>query len=336
MRCAVLPILMGLLLQGCGLIMDAIELIHPEVAHPRDELGLICRHHRLQVGVAVEPFEPFVYPAVWSEHGAWVTGLDVELVRRIASAVSKYCGKQVMPVAHLVHVRDLFLLLNEGKLDFFVSALAYNVPHATATGLGFSTPYFSDAGVGAVTRRPEVAEQVRAAFLRRSADSDLIAARKRALAGLTVAAQESRSPYLYAEANLRGIRLMACETLAAAFDAHDPPADVVLGKQPVLDFLTKHGRGDWQSVLLDNGQPFLLTRELFTVVMAENSFRLQWLINDLLFEMEQSGDLVAMRRRWFEEEYAYAERATTEGLLATVDKAVQSNGHGTCRPGKQL
>ena len=329
-RRTLLPILIGSLLQGCGLLMDAIELIHPEVAQPRDELTVICRHHRLQVGVAVEPFEPFVFPPVWTDQGAWVTGLDIDLVRRIASAVSTRCGVQVMPVVHLVHVRDLFLLLNEGKLDLFVSAVSYNVPHLTITGLGFSTPYFADAGIGAVIRRPEVAEQVRAALHRRSADGEVVASRKNALSGLTVAAQKDRSPYMYADANLRGMRLMACETLAAAFDAQDPAADIILGKLPILKYVTMHGRGDWQLLLLDNAQPFLLTRELFTVVMAETSFGLQWLINDLLFEMEQSDQLASMQRRWFEDEYAYKDRATTEGLLATVEKEGQANGQGRC------
>ncbi len=330
MWCAVATVLIGSLLQGCGLLMDAIERIHPEVAQPRDELTVVCRHYRLQVGVAVEPFEPFVFPAVWTDRGAWVTGLDIDLVRRIASAVSTRCRAQVTPVVHLVHVRDLFLLLNEGKLDLFVSAASYNVPHFSTTGLGFSTPYFADAGIGAVIRRPEVAEQVRSALHRRSADGDIVASRKNALEGLTVAAQKDRSPYMYAQANLSGIRLMACETLAAAFDAQDPAVDVILGKLPILKYVTAHGRGDWQLLLVDNDQPFLLTRELFTVVMAENSFGLQWLINDLLFEMEQSGQLATMRRRWFEDEYAYADRATTEGLLATVEKDVQTNGHGSC------
>ncbi|HKW85978.1 MAG TPA: hypothetical protein VJM82_02815, partial [Nitrospiraceae bacterium] len=117
----------------------------------------------------------------------------------------------------------------------------------------------------------------------------------------------------------------------AAFESQDPPVDVILGKQPILEFMIRHDRPDWQPLVLENGQPFLLTRELFTVVMAEKSFRLQWLVNDLLFQLEQSGRLAAMRRRWFEEDYAYTQRATSEGLLSTAEKGIQANGHGRCR-----
>lgn len=325
-------LVIGSLFQGCGLLMDAIQLIQPVVLGLPNEVDVICRHQRVQVGIAVEAFPPFVFPVVWTDQGPWVTGLDVELVRTITAAVSKHCGgTPVTPVVHLVHVRDLFLLLNEGKIDFFVSALAYNVAHPTATGLGFSTPYFYDAGIGGVTKRPEVVERVRAALHQSSADGDILTARKGALAGLIVAAQESRSPYLYAQANLKDIRLVACDTLSAAFESQDPPVDVILGKQPILDFVIRHYRPDWQALVLENGQPFLLTHELFTVVMAENSFRLQWLVNDLLFQLEQSGRLAAMHRRWFEEDYTYIQRATSEGLLSTAVKDIQANGEGRCR-----
>src|SRR5207249_3262235 len=133
----------GFLLQGCGLFMDAAQLVRPVVPYLPDELDVICQHRRLQVGIGVEPFPPFVFPAVWTDQGTWVTGLDVELVQAITAVLSKHCGgPPVTPVLHLVHVRDLFILLTEGKLDLFLSAAAYNVPHPMATGLAFSTPYY--------------------------------------------------------------------------------------------------------------------------------------------------------------------------------------------------
>jgi len=325
-------LVIGCLLQGCGLLMDAVQLIQPVVPDLPDELDIICRHRRLQVGIAVEPFPPFVFPAVWTDEGPWVTGLDVELVQTITAALSEHCGgPSVTPVVHLVHVRDLFLLLTEGKLDLFVSALTYNVAHPTATGLGFSTPYYYDAGIGGVTRRAEVVGQVRAALRQSSANGQTLATRKGALAGLTVAVQEGRSPHLYATANLKGVRLVVCDTLLAAFESRDPPVDVILGKQPILDFMIKRDRQGWQPLVLENGQLFLLTRELFTVVMAEKNFRLQSLVNDLLFELEQSGRLAEMRRRWFEEDYTYPQRALSEGLLSTASKAFHENEQGMCR-----
>ena len=322
----------GCLLQGCGLLMDAAQLVQPLVPELSDELDVICRHRRLQVGIAIEPFPPFVFPVVWTDQGPRVTGLDIELVQAITAALSKHCGgPPITPILHLVHFRDLFRLLTEGHLDLFVSSVAYNVPHFTSTGIGYSSPYYSDAGIGGITRRPEVVEQVRAALRQPSADGEPLAVRKGALTGLTVAAQESRSPYLYAEENLKGIRLVACDTLFAALESQDPLVDVILGKQPILDFIIKREHQDWRPLVLEDGQPFLLTRELFTVVMAEQSYRLQGLVNDVLFQLEQSGRLAAMHHRWLDEDYAYPQRAMSEGLLSTAEKGIEDSGHGRCR-----
>jgi polar amino acid transport system substrate-binding protein len=327
-----LALVAGSLLQGCGLLYDAAALLKPVGAELYDELDWICQHRRLQVGIAVEPFPPFVFPAVWSEQGPWVTGMDVEVVQAITTALSKHCGgAPVTPVLHLVQFRDLFVLLTEGRLDMFVSAVAYNTPHPTAAGLGFSTPYYYDAGIGGVTRRPEVVERARATLGETSTEEGLLLARKKALTGLTVAVQEGRSPHRYAEAELKEVRLVVCDTLVAALESRDPPVDVVLGKQPIMNFILKRGHQGWQPLLLENGEPFLLTRELFTVVMAENTFRLQSLVNDLLFELEQTGRLEAMRHRWFDEDYDYAQRAISEGLLSTAEKGVKGNEYGRCR-----
>lgn len=327
-----LALVVGSLIQGCGLLYDATALLKPLGAELSDEVDVICQHRRLQVGIAVEPFQPFVFPAVWTDQGPRVTGLDIELTQEITATLSRHCGgPPVTAVPHLVHFRDLFRLLTEGQLDLFVSSVAYNVPHPSATGLAFSTPYYYEGAIGVAARRPDVIEHVRSALREPSPDGNLLAARKKALAGLTVAAQEGRSPYVYAEAELKDIRLVACDTLLAAFESQDPPIDVILTKQPILDFLLRRERKDWQSLVLENGQPFLLTRELYTVVMAEQSFQLQSLVNDLLFQLEQSGRLEAMRRRWVEEDYTYTERAVREGLIATASKAIHRNEQGSCR-----
>jgi polar amino acid transport system substrate-binding protein len=326
-------ITMGHLLQGCGLLMDAAQLVRTVVPGPSDELDVICEHGRLQVGIAIEAFPPFVFPVIWTDQGPRVTGLDIELVQEITRAFSRHCGgSTVTAVPHMVHFRDLFRLLTEGHLDLFVSSVSYNVPHLTASGLGYSTPYYYDAGISGITRRPEVVEQVRAALSQPAADAGLLAARKGALTGLIVAVQEGRSPHLYAEANLKGIRLLLCDTLAAALQFRDPAVDVILGKQPILDYILRKERTmkKWQPLVLENGQPFLLNRELFTVVMAENSFRLQWLVNDVLFELEESGRLAAMRRRWLDEDYVFHERATSEGLLSDMPQSLSPYVAGRC------
>ncbi len=72
--------------------------------------------------MSVEPLRPFVFPAISADEGLRVTGMDVELVRGIAGALSRHCGnREVIPVLRLVRFRDLFVELNEGKLDLFVS-----------------------------------------------------------------------------------------------------------------------------------------------------------------------------------------------------------------------
>ncbi|MGH7258371.1 MAG: hypothetical protein ACREIM_08330 [Nitrospiraceae bacterium] len=44
-------------------------------------------------------------------------------------------------------------------------------------------------------------------------------------------------------------------------------------------------------VTFDGGKPFLLTSANYSVVMAEENYRLRWFVNDVLFELEQSGQL---------------------------------------------
>ena len=311
--------------------MDAAELIAPVVPDLPDEVDVICRHRELKVGISVEPYPPFVFPVVHTTQGSQVTGFDLELVQQIAAGLSKHCnGSAIVAVPHVVHFRDLFRLLTEGQLDLFVSSVAYNVPHLKSAGLAYSAPYYDPTGLSGMARGPEVVEQVQSALSRSGKGS--LERRRKALDGLIVAVQEGRSAHFYAQANLKGVRLLACDSLAAALQAHDPPVDVILGKQPVLDFILKRepkGKS-WRPLVLEDGRPFLLNRELFTVVMSERSFHLHWLVNDLLFELEESGRLAAMQRRWFEEEYAFIDRATSEGLLAVVPPSVDPSSPGRC------
>lgn len=54
-----LLLLAGIFLPGCGLVYDAITMVHPL---SRDELSSICARERLRVGIAVEPFRPSFFP----------------------------------------------------------------------------------------------------------------------------------------------------------------------------------------------------------------------------------------------------------------------------------
>jgi ABC-type amino acid transport substrate-binding protein len=328
---AVLLILAGWL-AGCGLLIDAAELIVP-IPAPSDGVDVVCRHRQLDVGISVEPYPPFVFPVVETSRGVSVTGLDLELVQHLGVALSKYCGgSAIRVVPHVVHFRDLFRLLTDEHLDLFVSSVAYNVPHVKSAGLAYSAPYYPGTGLGAIARGADVAGRIRAAHIGSETGEGSLERRRRSLDGLIVAVQEGRSAQFYAAANLKGARLLLCDSLAGAWQKQDPPVDIILGKQPVLDFVLTHEAElkSWQPVMLEDGRPFLLNREFFTVVMSERSFRLHWLVNDVLFELEESGQLAAMQRRWFEEQYLFTERALTEGLPAVIPTSVNPTAPSRC------
>lgn len=99
--------------------------------------------------------------------------------------------------------------------------------------------------------------------------------------------------------------------------------------------MVRHDQHEWQSVALEDGQPFLLTHELFTVVMAEKSSRLQAMVNDVLLRSEQSGQLARICRRRLVEDYVYAERALTEGLLSTQARVQRGGGRAAGLQGHQ-
>lgn len=317
-----------LLLQGCGLLVDTVQLIYPLTTN---ELDRICRRQQLQVGMAVEPFRPFVFPAVWTDEGARVTGLDAELVRAVSDAFSAQCGAPVVPVLHLVRFRDLFLLLNEGQLDFFVSAVAAGVPSPARAGFAYSIPYFSQGGIGAIAKRPEVLERIQS---RLTADRSEVP-QPSLLDGLTVAVQNHTAAHLYAEANVPSARLLVCDSLPAAFEHADtglpPPIDVILGAHPVLEFMVKTTRRDWRLLARAPEKPLRFTQADYVIVMAEESYALRWFINDVIFRLGETGRLQAMRRRWLDESYAYPRRASTEGLPFDVRKMPAHYAQGTCR-----
>ena len=325
-------IALGYLLQGCGLVFDAVELVRPL---ERDELSAICSRGQLRVGISVEPFRPFVFPAVYTDEGVRVTGLDVELIREVADALTTSCGgqKPVVPTLHLTRFRDLFIEMNEGHLDLFISPIGGNVPGARPAGLWYSNPYFHEGGIGAMVQKPEVAEKVWAQFKRQGGNPDTLAAIQAGLSGLTVAVQKGKTSHLYAEANLKNIRLLICDSLPAAVETKDPRIDVILSKHANLQYVTRHVWPDWRLLMRNDGTPLILTQEQFSIVTSDEHRRLQWFLTNLLFRLEESGRLEQMRRRWLEEDYAPTRRATMEGLPFEVSKVPEHYDQGQCRFG---
>lgn len=324
--------LAGLSLQGCGLVYDALQYVAPVAT---DELDAICRRQRVQVGMAMEPFRPFVFPAIWTDEGSRVTGLDVELVRHIVDALSQQCGRPVTPVLHLVRFRDLFLHLSEGKLDLFVSAVPSNVPVPAWAGFAYSIPYFQHGGLSGITRRTDVAERIRQRFQPPSGASPGMTTGEQVLAGLTVAAQDGTASQHYAAVNLKDSRMVLCDSLPAAFESAelsaDPGIDVILGARPVLEYMVTRVKKDWQLLARADGKPFFLTRTQYAVVMSEESYRLRWFVNTVIFRLDESGQLERMRVRWLDEPYAFPRRAAVEGLPFDVEKMVSQYSQGECR-----
>jgi ABC-type amino acid transport substrate-binding protein len=324
-------VLAGLLLQGCGLVYDALQYVAPVAA---DELDAICRRQRVQIGMAAEPFRPFVFPAIWTDEGSRITGLDVELVRHIVVALSQQCGRTVTPVLHLVRFRDLFLHLSEGKLDLFVSAVPSNVPVPAWDGFAYSIPYFEHGGLSAITRRPDVAERVRQRALPLPDGTSNLNVGREILAGITVAVQRGTASEHYAAANLQAGLVVVCDSLPAAFESAETPADqeidVILGAKPVLEYMVTRVKKDWRLIARADGKPIFLTRWHYAVVMAEGSYRLRWFVNNVIFRLDESGQLERMRARWMDEVYAYPRRAAVEGLPFDVEKMVLHYSQGTC------
>ncbi|CAE6772760.1 MAG: transporter substrate-binding domain-containing protein [Nitrospira sp.] len=326
--------LLAPLLPGCGLLIDVVEQVWPVTGNRVD---IICERERVQVGLTMEPFRPFVFPTIWTDEGARVTGLDVELIKAMTDELSRRCGRPITPVLHLVRFRDLFRLLNEGHLDWFVSAVATNTPAPSRAGVAYSLPYFYGGGISGITRSSAVIDRVQANVREQTLHpaADRLTATSHALDGLTIAVQGETSAYYYAEANLGANRLLVCDSLPAAFEYADaqtePRIDVILGAQPVLEYMVKRVRRDWALLTRDNGLPLFLTKAEYGVVVAEESYRLRWLLNDLLLKLDESGRLREMRVRWLDEDYAFPRRASLEGLPFDVEKMAAHYVQGTCR-----
>lgn len=325
-----LLLLVVVLLQGCGLIYDAVTIIHPLT---RDELSAICARGRLRVGISVEPFRPFIFPAVYTDEGIRVTGLDIELIREVADALSSHCGgpTHIVPTLHVTRFPDLFIKMSEGQLDLFVSSVSGMVPGTRPTGLWFSAPYFRDDGIAAIIQNPEVAERVQMQFKKQNGNLDTLAAFQEGFTGLTVAVQKGRSSHLYAAANLKHIRMVICDSLPASIETKNPNIDVILTNHSILKYVTKRVWQNWRLLTQIDGTPLILTHEDLSIVTSEEHRRLQWFLNNLLFRLEESGRLSRMQKRWIEEEYAPTRRATTEGLPLEIKQVPDHYDQGRCR-----
>lgn len=182
-----------------------------------------------------------------------------------------------------------------------------------------------------MTQSPEIAEKVLMRFRKQTGGADTLAAIREGLSGLTVAVQHRRTAHLYAEANLRDVRLLVCDSLPAAVETKDPHIEVILTDYPILQYVTKRVWPDWRPLVRPDGSPLILSRESYSIVTGEEKKRLQWFLNNLLYRLEETGRLAQMRKRWVEEDYAPTRRATAEGLPLEVSKVPDHYDQGQCR-----
>lgn len=312
---------------SCGLILDGVERLLPK----ENARTAICGRDTLEVGVAAGPYPPFIFPIMDTRSGPRVAGLDIELVREIGEALERQCGASVRPTLRLVPFQDLFSLVHEGKIDLFISATPADVVGSGRGGFAYSLPYLSGSGLTVIARNQGVANEVQ----HRLQSGAQPLTRLSALEGFRVGVVDGSSGSAYAEANFTNEQFIVCNSLTAAFHAQrvgeDPP-DLILGSHPVLQFMVRHKRPDWVLVTVEQDKPLLFTHENFSIVVGDDRLYLLWFLNNLLFDLENSGALARIRHRWLEDHYDEQSRAEVEGLPVD-EKAKKAQARDDCYVG---
>jgi polar amino acid transport system substrate-binding protein len=330
-RVAVFLVLTTALLQGCGYLIDGIEWLLPkESSH-----DAVCSRENLSIALSAGPYPPFVFPVMETPQGPRVTGFDIDLIRAVERELQEHCGKAIRPAVRLVPFLDLFALMQERKVDLFISATPANVAGAGRGGLAYTLPYFSTGGLTVVARTPEIADVIRQRLTAKGVRLHASLTRLEAMSGFRMAVVDGSSGAAYAAANATTDRFVVCNTLNAAFHAETSvgePADLIIGSSPVLISMARRHLHEWTVVTLDGNQPLLLTHENFSMVVREDRLHLLWFLNNLLFRLEESGELTRLRDRWLNEEYDARLRAADEGLPVS-DQAKREQERRSCYVG---
>lgn len=328
--------IMGLIslasLSACGWVYEGVKYVLPE----KTSQDVLCNRDVWSVGLAAGPYEPFVFPVTTTERGPRVTGFDIELVKTLQEHLHERCGKSIRMELLLVPFLELFTLLHEDKIDLFISATPANVPGTGRGGFAYSLPYFEGSGLAVAARSRDISDRIEAEVaLQQNQLHRPPIVRHHALSRLHTAVVDGSSGAAYAEANFTAEQFVVCNTLTAAFDAAnhlDVPPEIILGSAPVLNFTTQHDHQGWHMVR-DGKDPWLLTHESFSIVTGDARLHVLWFLNNLLFELDQRGELERMKRRWLVEPYDPLARAGEEGLPVPEEaKDAQARNH--CYVGK--
>ena len=310
---AVFLVLLISLLPACGYLVDGIEWLLPkESSH-----DAVCSRENLAIALSAGPYPPFVFPVFETARGPRVTGFDIDLVRAVERELQDHCGRSIPPAVRLVPFLELFALMQERKIDLFISATPANVAGAGRGGLAYTLPYYSTGGLTVVARTPEIADVIRRRLTATGVRAHASLTRLEAMSGFRMAVVDGSSGAAYAAANATTDRFVVCNTLTAAFHAESSvgePADLIIGSSPVLTSMARRHLHEWTVVTLDGDQPLLLTHENFSIVVREDRLHLLWFLNNLLFKLEESGELERLRQHWLAEEYDAGLRAADQGL----------------------
>ena len=120
---AILLVLITSLLEACGYLIDGIEWFLPKESS-RDA---VCSREHLEIALSAGPYPPFVFPVMETAQGPRVTGFDIDLIRAVERELQAHCGKAIRPAVRLVPFLELFALIQERKIDLFMSATPANV-----------------------------------------------------------------------------------------------------------------------------------------------------------------------------------------------------------------
>lgn len=325
---AIVLVFAAFLLDACGYLIDGIEWFLPKESS-RDA---VCSRENLEIALSAGPYPPFVFPVMQTAEGPRVTGFDIDLIRAVERELQDHCGKAIHPAIRLVPFLELFALMQERKVDLFISATPANVAGAGRGGLTYTLPYFSTGGLTVVARTPDIADVIRQRLAAKGVPVHASLSRLEAMSGFRMAVVDGSSGAAYAAANATTDRFIVCNTLTAAFHAETSvgePADLIVGSSPVLTSMAHRHLHEWTVVTLDGKQPLLLTHENFSIVVREDRLHLLWFLNNVLFKLEESGELERLRRRWLQEDYDAGQRAANEGLPVS-DEARQEQERRSC------
>ena len=238
-------------------------------------------------------------PFEWGE-GTGVQGFDVDIGNEICKDIG-YDAKWVK-----IPFERLFEILKNGEAELVISAIS--ITEARKKDFAFSEPYFDSSNTIAKRKDNE-------------AIKDLAS-----LSGKKVGVQSSTTGHKFAETQktASNITIVKFATLDDALGGlNRGEVDAVIGDEPILTYSMYKSFGN----LMTTGTR--LTSEQYGVMLRKEETELLAKVNGTISRMKKSGDLEALRKKWFhnvmEETSAQREAIKKKEGLKELPKAVAFN-----------